>query len=276
MKTKMTYLAGVILLSVTCAFSQTQSGSIIPERLPVNLKLNDTVQKYLVVADYYNGDIFGNFFNKFRIQGEYTRGLKNHEVKWNNVTVAMSTGQYDDFPAGEQLSYMDDFTYEPSADMMKPEKFSTFTAHAAYSKNLVWDVMGIEGLAWMYFDKLELNKPVKAGIFNNKYDLAGMGSFENKNMILTWIGVSKMNDEECALIDYRTFNNPLEFASGNMEMKGRSHYWGTIWVSMKDRQIEYATMYEDVTANMKLLGQTEAQIIDVTREISFSKLPETK
>jgi len=45
---------------------------------------------------------------------------------------------------------------------------------------------------------------------------------------------------------------------------------------MTDRQIEYATMYEDVTANMKLPGQTEAQIIDVTREISFSKLPETK
>ena len=272
----MTYLAGVILLSVTCAFSQTQSGSFIPERLPSNLELKNTVQKYLVVTDYYNGDIYGNFFNKFRVQGEYTRGLENNEVKWNDVTVAMSSERDGEYPSGNKMTYMENFTYVPSHEMMKSENFKNFTTHAAYTKNLVWDMMGIEGLAWMYFDKLELNKPLKADIFNNKYELAGMGSFENKNMILTYTGISKMNNKECALIDYRTFNNPLEFAAEDMEMKGRSHYWGTIWVSLTDKQIEYATLFEDVTANMKLPGQTNAQIIDVTREIVISKLPETK
>jgi hypothetical protein len=276
MKTKMIYLAGVILLSVACAFSQTQSGSIIPEKLPANLQLKDTVQKYLVTTDYFNGDIYGNFFNKFRVQGEYTRGLENNEVKWNDVTVAMSSERDGEYPAGNKMTYMENFTYVPSHEMMKSENFKNFTTHAAYTKNLVWDMMGIEGLAWMYFDKLELNKPLKADIFNNKYELAGMGSFENKNMILTYTGISKMNNKECALIDYRTFNNPLEFAAEDMEMKGRSHYWGTIWVSLSDKQIEYATLFEDVTANMKLPGQTNAQIIDVTREIVISKLPETK
>ncbi len=101
--------------------------------------------------------------------------------------------------------------------------------------------------------------------------MAGQGSFENKDIKLTWTGISKQNGELCAVIDYRTMNNLLEVSYEGMDMKGRSHYWGTIWVSLKDKQIEHAVLYEDVVMEMNLPGQTQKQIMNSTREICFKR-----
>ncbi len=140
--------------------------------------------------------------------------------------------------------------------MLKPEAFPGFVEYSAFAKNLVWDMMGVEGFAWYYWDSLRLNEPFAASNFNGKLDLAGQGSFENKNVVLTLTGVSKRNNELCATIEFRTLNNPLEYAESEMSLKGRSHYWGTIWVSLEDKQIEHAELFEDVTMEMNLPGQT--------------------
>lgn len=226
----------------------------------------------MVTTDHFNTDIFGNFFNKFRIKGEYTRGLPDDVVKWNNVTVAMSMARNAEFGAGDPVGYMENFTYKVSEDMMKPEKFSTFTEHGAFTKNLVWDMMAIEGFACAYFNNLELNKPYKAGMFNGKIDLAGMGSFENKDVILTWTGITEWNGEYCAVIEFITMNNPLEYAGEGMSMKGRSHYWGTIWVSVEDKQVEHAVLFEDMLMEIQLPGQTSKQVMDATREITYERV----
>lgn len=240
--------------------------------MPQGLTLNDEVQKYLVVTNHVNSDVYGNFFNKMQVKGEYTRGLQDSQVKWNNVTVALSMQPDDSFPEGEKLSYMEDFTYTPSAEMMNAENFEGFTRHNAFAKNLVWDLMGIEGLAWAHFEELELNKPFSASDFNSKIELANKGFFENKNMVLTWVGVSERNGEYCAVIEYRTYNNPLEYAAEGLEMKGVSHYWGNIWVSLQDKQIEHATLFENITAEMKLPGQQNRQMMVITRDIEVIKL----
>jgi hypothetical protein len=278
MKTKNFLLMTILVLtSGFMAFSQKKSNVNVPEllksgSLPQNLELKDELQKYLVTTDHFNTDIFGNFFNKIRIKGDYTRGLPDEQVKWNNVSVAMSMSRNDEFSAGSPVAYMENFSYKVSEDMLKPEKFSTFSEHSAYTKNLVWDMMGIEGLAWVNFNDLELNKPFKATFFNGKMDLAGMGSFENKDMVITWTGITERNDEYCAVIEFRTMNNPLEYTGDGMSMKGRSHYWGTIWVSLEDKQIEHAVLFEDVVMEIQLPGQTNKQIMDATREISFVKV----
>ena len=49
-----------------------------------------------------------------------------------------------------------------------------------------------------------------------------------------------------------------------MTLTGRSHYWGQIWVALATKQIEYATLYEDVLGEMTL-GQGSPQLIDVFR-----------
>jgi len=50
-----------------------------------------------------------------------------------------------------------------------------------------------------------------------------------------------------------------------MTLKGRSHYWGEIWVSLSSKQIEYATLQEDVLGEMKLAGQEAPRTISVFR-----------
>jgi hypothetical protein len=278
MKTQKFFLVTILVLTTgLMAFSQKKSNVNVTEllkagTLPQNLELKDELQKYVVTTDHFNTDIFGNFFNKIRIKGDYTRGLPNKQVKWNNVSVAMSMSRNDEFSAGSPVAYMENFSYTVSEDMLKPEKFSTFTENSAYTKNLVWDMMGIEGLAWVNFNDLELNKPFKATFFNGKMDLAGMGSFENKDMVITWTGITERNGEYCAVIEFRTMNNPLEYTGDGMSMKGRSHYWGTIWVSVEDKQVEHAVLFEDVVMEIQLPGQTNKQIMDATREISFVKV----
>jgi hypothetical protein len=277
MKTKLFTLTTALLMCSAMVFGQ-QTQKVNPVKiieagkLPQNLELKNDLQKFVVTTDHFNTDIFGNFFNKIRIKGEYTRGLPDDKVKWNNVSVAMSMSRNDEFGAGSPVAYMENFSYKVSDDMLKPENFSTFTEHSAYTKNLVWDMMGIEGLAWVNFNDLELNKPFKAEFFNGKMDLAGMGSFENKDMVITWTGITERNGEYCAVIEFRTMNNPLEYAGEGISMKGRSHYWGTIWVSVEDKQIEHAVLFEDVVMEIQLPGQTGKQIMDATREITYEKV----
>ncbi|MFW5756948.1 MAG: hypothetical protein ACOCWK_10110 [Tangfeifania sp.] len=274
MKT-VTFFGMVVLFILTFVNvnAQKKMNREILESLPQSLELKDEVQKYQVVTNHINGDIFGNFFNKMQVKGEYTRGLAGGKVKWNKVSVAASMQPEGKYSEGENLDYMEDFSYVPSEEMIQPEKFEHFTGmYTAFAKNLVWDVLGIEGLAWAHFEKLELNKPFKADDFNGEIDLAGLGTFENKNMLLTWTGISEMNGEICALIEYRTFNNPLEYNAEATKMKGLSHYWGNIWVSLEDKQIEHATMLEIVSAEMSFPGQPNNQIMTITREIKVKKL----
>jgi len=79
------------------------------------------------------------------------------------------------------------------------------------------------------------------------------------------VGRSERNGQECALIDYRAFFNPLEIATGGMTIQGRSDYWGEIWVSLATRQIEYATIYEEVSGQMKIPGMDTPQPLSVFR-----------
>ena len=278
MKTKKLTLLLALVICSAVTFGQTKkqpdiAGILTSGKLPQNLELKNDLQKFVVTTDHFNTDIFGNFFNKVRIKGEYTRGLPGDLVKWNNVTVSMAMARKADFGAGNPVGYMENFSYKVSEDMMNPEKFSTFTENSAYTKNLVWDMMGIEGFAWAYFNELELNKPYKAAMFNGKIDLAGMGSFENKDVLLSWTGITRWsNGEYCAVIEFLTMNNPLDYAGEGMSMKGRSHYWGTIWVSVEDKQVEHAVLFEDVVMEILLPGQTTKQVMDATREITYERL----
>lgn len=275
-------IKSVLLISIAAIFAvgvqaQKLRESKISEilssgSLPQNLVLNNEPQKYLVTTDHFNTDIFGNFINKMRVKGEYTRGLESGKAKWNNVTISMAMTRDAEFPEGNPVDYMEDFTYNISEDMLKPEAFATFGENSAFTKNLIWDMMGIEGFAWSSFKKLKLNESFADERFKGKMDLAGQGSFENKDVQILWTGISERNGETCAVFEYRTFNNPLEYAGEGMSMKGRSHYWGTIWVSLEDKQIEHAVLYEDVVMEMNLPGQTSKQIMNAVREISFVKV----
>jgi hypothetical protein len=50
-----------------------------------------------------------------------------------------------------------------------------------------------------------------------------------------------------------------------MILKGRSDYWGQIWVSLATKQIEYGTLNESVVGEMKLPAEETTRIINVFR-----------
>jgi hypothetical protein len=99
--------------------------------------------------------------------------------------------------------------------------------------------------------------------------MPGVGTFHNRDVVLEWIGRSRRNGRECAVIQYQAFFNPLQIGVGGMTLTGRSDYWGEIWVSLETKQIEYGTIYESVVGEMKLAGQDTAQIVNIFRNGSL-------
>jgi hypothetical protein len=248
--------------------------------LPAGLELLEkNPQRYLMTAIYYNKDIYGKFFDKTKVAGEYTRGLEDGYVKWNNVTIATSTEENGIFPEGKKMEYMEDFRYKPLKDMVKESAFSAFPPNNPYdiqTKNLVWDMMGIEAFAWVYYDSLKLNQNYAPKDINGKVDLAGSGYFENKHIILNWSGITRLNGEVCAIIQFLAMDNPLEFNSEingmQITVKGRSHYWGNVLISLEDKQIEQVRMYEDVVMKVNIPAIQNEMISNATREITVDKL----
>ncbi len=244
-------------------------------KFPDNIILKEDIpQRYHMVTDYFNKDIFGNFMNKMRVSGDYTRGLEAGQVRWNQVYIAYASQLEAPFPQGEKQDFMENFTYIPSEKMLMESSFENFPQQLVHLKNLVWDMMGIESFAWLYLDSLKLNQSISASAINGEVEMDGIGVFKNRDIRLRWTGISEMNQEICAVIEYLAMDNPLNAEFGDFKMKGRSHYWGTVWVSMEDRQIEHAYMLEDVVMDIKLPGQPNNQLINTTREIILKKLNE--
>jgi hypothetical protein len=247
--------------------------------LPTDLELKEPIpQKYLMTAVYYNKDIYGNFSDKTQVSGEYTRGLNDGYVKWNNIRIAGSNQPDGIFPEGQLQEYMEDFRYKPSVDMVGESAFAGFPINNPYdffAKNLVWDMMGFEAFAWVFNDSLRLNQDYAPADLKGKVDLAGSGYFENKNIQLNWAGITRMNGELCAVIQFLAMDNPLEINSeingAEISLKGRSHYWGNVLVSLEDKQIEGAILHEDVVMNMNIPG-IQNGLVNTTRELKLDKL----
>jgi hypothetical protein len=276
---KKNFVCAIILLVVSMVLptlSYCQSTTNIEkylENLPNQLKLDEkTPQKYLMITDYTDYDLFGNFIKKMRITGEYTRGFKDGYVKWNNVRISHSQNLEKPFAEGQLQSVIENFTYVPSAEALSESFFKKIPVTDIIMKNIIWDMMMFEGFAWYKWDSLKLNSEFCAKEINSKVKLAGAGTFENKDIRLTWLGITKTNDKICAIIKYITMCNPLEIDSQNMTVKGRSHYWGNIYVSLSDKQIEYAELYEDVLMDVKMNGQEPAIKGNTVRNITLKKI----
>lgn len=283
-KAKLAVIAGLACLFsvslLTGASGQSNPGiDQYLNGLPAGLELTEkTPQKYLMTVVYYNKDIYGNFFDKVQVTGEYTRGFPDGTVKWNNVRIAQSKELDGAFPEGTKQEYMENFTYKPSEEMVSQSAFEGFPENNPndfHAKNLVWDMLGFEAFAWAYYDSLKLNYEFAPKSINGKVDLAGAGYFENRNIKLLFSGITKMNGETCAVIQFLAMDNPLQIdteSSGmKISIKGRSHYWGNILVSLEDKQIEQATLYEDVVMKTNIPG-VQTDISDATRELTVEKL----
>jgi hypothetical protein len=227
---------------------------------------------YRVTVDYNMANSRGEIFQRQRFTGEYTRGLAGGDVMWKSVTQATAEGPRAPFGEAQKRQFMEGFRYHNDvSSTLQPGFFKTFPVTAVMERNLVWDTGMIETFGQNYFEHLKLNEPVHAPP-DQSVNMPDVGTFRNHDVVLEWIGRSQRNGQDCALIEYRSFFNPFEIANGGITMKARSDYWGEIWVSLATKQIEYATLYENVTGEMKLAGQETPQPVNVFRSGLFEPL----
>jgi hypothetical protein len=263
-------LSTVIVKSAGLAWLLSTSLTAQTWTLPQRIAVKDTGPRtYQFVVDHTVTDTAGHVVQRQRVSGEYTRGLPGPDGMWRNVTVAESNGPAELTAPGRKREFMEGFRYRVGRldDTMKPDFFKGFPPAAVFERNLVWDTGMLEMFGQDQFEHLKLNVPYRL-MSSQDVHMPGIGTFQNRDVYLTWIGRSQRNGVECAVIDYRAFFNPLEIANGGMTLKGRSHYWGEIWVSLATRQIEYATLYEDVLGEMKL-GPDPPRTISVFRSGIF-------
>ena len=243
--------------------------------LPGQLKLDEKEpQKYIMVTDDFDYDLSGNFIKKTRYTGEYTRGLKNGYSKWNNVRVSVANSENGVYSTGEKQEAMENFMYksEPSGELFTNAFFSRIPEPNIQYRNMVWDMLGFELYAWQYFDSLKLNLEFSPVINNNVAVMQGEGTYEVKKLKLKWTGITKQNNKTCAIIQYRMLNNPFHFDYLEVAVKGISNVWGNVYVSLVDKQIEYAELYEDILMDIKIKGQENSVMQKSNRHITLNKI----
>lgn len=269
MKTKHAFaiLAGAVALTVLVPYGTLRAAQPGTSwTLPKDLAVKDAGPRtYEFVVVYHTADSRGEILQRQRLAGEYSRGLPGGEVMWKNVTLSTIQGSGEVFGAGAREEFMEGFRYRNDlAATMAPDFFKGFPPAAVMERNLVWDTGMIEWFGQGFFDRLKLNEPLHV-VSNDTVKMPGVGTFHNRDIVLRWIGRSRRNGQECVLVQYHAFFNPLEIAAGGVELKGQSNYWGEIWVSLATKQVEYATLYETVVADLKLAGQAAPQLVNVVR-----------
>jgi hypothetical protein len=254
-------LSGLLGQPLLAPSLSAQSGGL-PQGLTVK---DDGPRTYRFVVDYDSANTKGEMVYRQRIAGEYTRGLADGEVEWKNVTEAQAAGPTAPFAAPQKRDFMEGFHYRNEHDnALKPDFFKGFPLTAVLERNLVWDTKMIEYFGQEFFEHLKLNQPYHSGA-DKDVVMPDVGTAQLRDVVLEWVGRSQRNGQDCALIKYQAFFNPLNIANGGMTLIGRSDFWGEIWVSLETKQIEYATLQEVVVGEMKPPGQDTTQVINVFR-----------
>lgn len=272
-------LAGLLvsLLIIVPSVSNGQSEKAVIEKYLRDLTtvpVSNSMQKYRMTAVYTNRDLYGNFTGKTKITGDYTRGLEDGFVTWNNIYISGSNNFTEPFPAGTKQEYIENIKYVPSPKMLDAEAFKDFPAgpEAVFSRNLIWDMMAIEGFAWDHTDSLELNVIYRIPVIDGEFDMADIGTYSHNEIQLCWTGISAIDDELFAVIEYRALDNMLEISMESIKTKGTEQYWGTVWVSLKTRLIGRAVMYGGTMQEIEVTGLENKFLVKTIRELWVDKI----
>lgn len=240
--------------------------------LPDNIRENKSKLKtYTMITEYFDYDLQANFLRKSRIKGDLTYFSANDSIRWSNVTISQIADLEAPFCAGQKEHAFENFKYLQSDDVLKEEAFSKIPQVDIRLKNLVWDMLAFEVFAYECWDSLELNRAFTNHSLNGRVKMGNDGAFENKEMMLSWIGVTKLNNELCAVIKFSQMNGKVNIELDNLAINGRSHYWGEVYVSLKDKDIEYATLSEDVVTDVQFKGKKSNALGYTVRQIELVK-----
>lgn len=213
--------------------------------------------------DYYYVSLQGKVSRRERVSGVYTRDLQRQTDTWTHITMATGQG-LEDFGPPAPRPTLDGFSYAlRPAEVTSPGFFRSVPSATMQEKNLVFDTRMFENFGEEEFDQLTPNVPHPFRS-NATVPLAGSGQFTNADVQLTLTGTTVRDGELCAIVDYRALFNHFELTLPQWTMRGRSHYWGQVWVALPQKRIQYATLYEDVLGDVTA-GATAPQPTNVFR-----------
>jgi hypothetical protein len=265
-----------LLISATNVTSGQSEKSVVKKYLNVlpSGAVNNTPQKYRMTAVYTNRDLYGNFTGKTKVTGDYTKGLADGFVLWNNIYISTSNSFGDPFPAGKDQTYMENMKYIPSPEMLKAEAFKNFpsSTESVFAKTLIWDMYSFELFAWKYYDSLKLNKPFEIPDINGSFDMADIGKYTHNKIILCWTGITALNDDLYAVIEFNAIDNMIEMNMEQIRSKGTEQYWGTILLSLKTKSIGHAVMYSGTMQEIEVNGMKEKFLVKTIREVDVDKI----
>jgi hypothetical protein len=137
---------------------------------------------------------------------------------------------------------------------------------------LVSDAAQMQGLAYYIFDSLEFNREFYPTLLND-YDIEfeDWVTFSSRYQKLIWSGVTRHNGEPCAMVRFESLYNPVKSDNNQMNVSGRSLYYGEMWIFLTDKQVEYTSMVEDVVFELKSPVFPDGQLVDLQREVIFNK-----
>ena len=208
--------------------------------------------RYRFVAVYTNFTDQGTLAGpKATVAGDFIFRYDDGTVRWSTATETTSDGEKSSVAPQR---YMQDLTYT-RADRDKvfsPEFLRLFPQNSEKVRNLVWDQVMFDSFL-DYLDKLKLSQPIKGPA--GPVRLGGNDYFYNHDIELTWTGITRRNGEDCLVIHYDAFQNRFEINAGNVLVKARSDYWGDMWVSVRTRQIEMGTLFEEVAGTVQIAQQ---------------------
>ena len=270
------YLLLICVISINCISAQ-QRDVIEYFRLdPQEIQPQSSeLQEYDVTLKWQNLDaINGTKINCNAVKATYIFGLENDRSAWSDVRL----GRINDFrqsrfesvalPAFNDLCYkaMDtSFLYEEFYKNIPPEQ-------RELAKWLVSDALQMQGLAIYAFDSLSYNEEFMPELLDN-YDVRFQDwvTFTSRYQKLVWSGISEHNNEICAIVKFNSDYNPIKIDNDELTVEGRALYYGEIWISLEDKQVEYAVMFEDDIFSLKSHEHSHEQLIDLQREIVFNK-----
>jgi len=268
------FVAASMVIDLYSQNNQTSIDSYLKKKTS-EIKSKDKRQEYDVTLKWQNLDaINGNKINCNAVKATYIIGLDNGYVGWKNVSESQINDFQQPVSKGTEMPSFNNFSYKANnTDFLKDDFYKVIPAEQHdLAKWLVSDAIQMQGLAWYVFDSLSFNKEFRPKLMEN-YDIKfeNWVSFSSRYQKLIWSGITKFNNEVCAIVKFESLHNPLEMNTPNMKFKGRSLYWGELWISLEDKQVEYATMVEDVIFELNLTGNPQKQLLDLQRDVTFTK-----
>ncbi len=245
----------------------------VPAKIPEN---NAEWQQYDFSLNWRNLDVLNdNQISCNRLKAVYRFHPGDSHVIWKEAILGNIRDFRQQDREGEKIHSLENFGYDLT-DMQFLSGGFYRDVEADVRELAGWmvsDAAQMYGMGKLFFDSLEFGRPVYPEYFEN-LDLVFQNwyVFKSKSLKMLWSGITLINNEACAMVQFESLDNPVDIKHGGMNMKGRSLYWGIMHISLEDKEVEYFSMVEDVVLKMETSEQNGFQLINTQREVVFSKI----